>query len=119
MAHTGGPVTFKRVMELERLASSTKVPVQVGSWPVLLIRTENAVHALLNSCPHAGAALTEARIRRGAIICPAHGGAFLVTDGQCVGGAYPPLLTFETRVSGGWVEVDLPDEPPSADLLPI
>ena len=36
-----------------------------------------------------------------------------------MGGAYKPLMTFEIRMDGDWVEVEVPNEQPSFDYLPV
>lgn len=94
--------------------------VEVDGWPIALARTDGAVRAVINRCTHAAAAFAPgARVRRGVLMCPAHGARFELTDGRCVGGLYRPLRLFACREADGWIEVETPDEPPGPDEQPV
>ena len=94
--------------------------VEIAGWPVVLARVDGAVHAVINRCTHAAAAFVPGgRMRRGVLLCPAHGARFAVKDGTCIGGAYRGLRTFPCRESEGRIEIDVPDSPPSADEMPV
>lgn len=94
--------------------------VEVGGWPVLLTRFEGQVHATINRCTHAAAAfLPGGRVRRGVLMCPAHGARFKAADGVCIGGTYRALRTFAVREEDGRIVVDVPDAPPGPDEMPV
>lgn len=94
--------------------------VEVAGWPVALVRTDGAVRATINRCTHAAAAFAPgARVRRGVLMCPAHGARFDTADGRCIGGLYKALRTFFCREVDGWIEVDVPADPPGPDERPV
>lgn len=94
--------------------------VEIAGWPVALVRTDGVVRAAINRCTHAAAAFAPgARVRRGVLMCPAHGARFDAADGRCIGGLYKPLRTFACRETDGWIEVEVPAEPPSPDERPV
>jgi nitrite reductase/ring-hydroxylating ferredoxin subunit len=85
--------------------------VRVLGRPVLLASVDGQVHALRNQCSHAHGSFDRGRLRGHVITCPHHGARFDVRDGRCVGGpADQPIDHYETRISGGVIEVCLPDD---------
>lgn len=114
--------TFHRVARADEIDGPGPHPFIVHGWPVVLVRDEGRLHALINRCTHQAAALApDGRVRRGAIMCPLHGARFKLDSGECLGGAgYAPLIRFDVREDAdGWVEVAVPDEAPGAEHLPV
>jgi len=70
-----------------------------GDIPVLLVRRGGAVHAIANTCSHAGGPLNEGKLDGDVVTCPWHGSRFCVTDGAVKGGpatfAQPAYLVRE------------------------
>ena len=59
------------------------------SWAadgVVLVRHRGRVHGFEDTCPHAGASLAGAEVRRGAVTCPMHRARFRLSDGAPVAG---------------------------------
>ncbi|MDM0054021.1 Rieske 2Fe-2S domain-containing protein [Variovorax sp. J22R115] len=77
---------------------------------IALFRIEDTVHAIADSCPHAGASLARGALDGTTIRCPAHGLRFDLPSG-CIHGAGGGLAvrTYPVRVHAGRVEVDLGD----------
>ena len=76
-----------------------------------LFRVDGEIHAMENACPHNGDPLSEGLLDGAIVVCPAHGWEFDVRTGfrpQDADGF--PIPRFATRVTNGWVEVDL-DQP--------
>jgi nitrite reductase/ring-hydroxylating ferredoxin subunit/uncharacterized membrane protein len=74
--------------------------------PVVLVRRGSRVLALADRCTHRGGPLHEGTVEAGTITCPLHGSRFCLNDGTVVEGpASRPAPVFETRVTGGRVEV--------------
>ena len=97
-----------RAARLADLAEGEARPVTVAEVPVALCLVGGAVHAVVDRCTHADSPLSGGRVRRGSIICPAHGAIFNLTTGACVGSAgYRPLTVLPARIVDGWVELDL------------
>ena len=110
---------FHRAVPEDELSEGKTCAVALNGWFILLTRYEDAVSAVVNTCTHANALLSDGRFRRGTILCPLHGARFDVRSGACTGGGYLPLKTFKTRASGGWIEIELPEEPPGAQFMPV
>ncbi len=107
-------------MESGALAEGAATAVEIGGWPVLLARVDGTVHATINRCSHAAAAfLPGGRVRRGVLMCPAHGARFKAEDGTCIGGTYRALRVFAVREEDGWIDVDVPATPPGPDEMPV
>jgi len=49
---------------------------------LLLIRTNDTVHAVENRCPHLGLPLRRGKIEGGEIVCPFHGSRFNIATGE-------------------------------------
>jgi 3-phenylpropionate/trans-cinnamate dioxygenase ferredoxin subunit len=111
--------SYHDICSLEELEVGATRAAIVAGWPVLLSRTSQGVHALINRCTHADASLDGGRVRMGAITCPLHGAKFQLATGACVGGAYPPLLTFSVRMNDDRVQVAVPDSPPGPEHRPV
>ena len=78
----------------------------VDGVPVVVARTGDTVSALLGSCPHMGAPLSEGELVQGCVRCPWHGSEFRADDGTVVHGpATASLESLETSVVDGrlWV----------------
>ena len=56
----------------------------VGGLRVLVCRTESAVHALVDRCPHGLVRLSGGTLRGFVVECPLHGGRIDVRDGAPV-----------------------------------
>jgi nitrite reductase/ring-hydroxylating ferredoxin subunit len=73
---------------------------------VLLVRDKGQLHALANTCSHAGGPLDEGEFVDGCVVCPWHASTFRLTDGSIVRGpASIPQPAYQTRVSDGKIEV--------------
>lgn len=83
-----------------------------GRPGVAVFRTRDGeVYATDARCPHGGESLSEARVAARVILCPAHGYAFKLRTGACIGGASPSLRTYATRLShDGHILVDVDGE---------
>ncbi|MDM0068407.1 MULTISPECIES: Rieske (2Fe-2S) protein [unclassified Variovorax] len=75
---------------------------------IALFLVEDTVHAIADSCPHAGASLARGALAGTTIQCPAHGLRFDLASG-CIHGACGGLAlrTYPVRVHAGRIEVDL------------
>ena len=95
---------------------------------LVLVRTNGAVHAIENKCPHLGLPLGRGKIEGEEIVCPFHGSRFNVRTGEntdwvssvagmkipawssallSFGKKPQPLRTFPVSVEGQQVFVDL------------
>jgi nitrite reductase/ring-hydroxylating ferredoxin subunit len=105
--------TYLRAALVGALAEGESLALDLAGWPILLCMAGGKPHAVINRCTHADSALTGGRLRRGAIICPAHGAIFNLTTGACVAASpYPPLRVFPVRIVAEWIEIAVPSDAP-------
>jgi nitrite reductase/ring-hydroxylating ferredoxin subunit len=77
---------------------------------VALVRLGETVHALEDSCPHAGGPLSEGAVLSGTLICPYHTWMWDLVTGECREPARGDrVAVYPAGVEGGRVWVDLPD----------
>lgn len=106
VAGASGPTRWVRAVEESALADGGLTGVEVEGRRVLLHRRGDDVHALDNTCSHAGGVLSRGEIADCVVTCPLHGARFDVRDGHVVRGpAHHPQPVLPARVRNGWVEV--------------
>jgi nitrite reductase/ring-hydroxylating ferredoxin subunit len=71
-----------KVAETNSLQDGKGYCIKSGGVSLVLIRTNGAVHALENKCPHLGLPLGRGRIEKDEIVCPFHGSRFNVRTGE-------------------------------------
>ena len=95
---------------LEELPDRKPVRIDAHGSDVLLVRNGEELFAIGNRCPHQGAPLHKGLVRFGGSLrtvqCPLHGSIFDLAEGRVMRGpATEPARTYETRVTGGVVEI--------------
>jgi nitrite reductase/ring-hydroxylating ferredoxin subunit/uncharacterized membrane protein len=105
----------RRAKDFTAVAPVADVPddrpfkVMFGTTAVMLVRRGEVVHALKDSCSHAGGPLSEGELRGDTITCPWHGSVFRITDGAVVHGpAGTRQVSYAARISGDQVELQGP-----------
>lgn len=111
--------SFVRALELTAFPASGLVSVTLRGWRVLIARVGADYFALNDRCTHAASPLSTGRLRHGAIMCPLHGARFELASGACIGGAYRPVRSFPLRLSGDWIEIAVPVDPPGLNEVPL
>jgi nitrite reductase/ring-hydroxylating ferredoxin subunit len=71
---------------VKELPEATPVKGTAGANPILVIRYGETIHAMHETCAHAGGPLAEGKIVDGCIECPWHGSRYRLTDGRVVRG---------------------------------
>ncbi|HEY6608549.1 MAG TPA: Rieske (2Fe-2S) protein [Candidatus Limnocylindria bacterium] len=80
-----------------------------GATAVMLVRRGEVVHALKDSCSHAGGPLSEGELSGDRITCPWHGSVFRISDGAVVHGpAGSRQVSYAARINGDQVELQGP-----------
>jgi nitrite reductase/ring-hydroxylating ferredoxin subunit/uncharacterized membrane protein len=88
--------------DLAALPEGEPARAQVGDDPVVLVRVAGTVHALHETCGHAGGPLAEGRVVDGCIECPWHQSRFRLRDGTVAQGpAVYDQPRYEVRAAGG------------------
>lgn len=97
---------FTAVLPAAELAEAIPTRASLGSTAVVLVRRGDAVHALKDTCSHAGGPLSEGTLHGDVIECPWHASRFRLADGGVVHGpATSRQLRYEARISEGQVEL--------------
>ena len=101
-----GPTRWVRAMAETELPDGALIGVDVEGRKVLLHRSDGELHALDNTCSHAGGLLSRGEVTGCTVECPLHGARFDLRDGRIVRGpAHHPQPVLPTRVRNGWIEV--------------
>lgn len=101
-----GPEDFTPVLSVSELVEGQPRAAETNGLRLMLVRYEDRIYALANSCAHLGGPLAEGSLDGDCIVCPWHGSHFRLEDGQVERG--PSVYnqpSFETRVVNGQVEV--------------
>lgn len=109
---TGGqtfPETWSPVMDESALEQEKPTHAEHEGVPILLVRRNDRVFALAETCSHFGAPLAEGKLIGDSIECPWHGSRFALADG-CVlrGPAVHPQPCMHARIRNGKIEVRRP-----------
>jgi nitrite reductase/ring-hydroxylating ferredoxin subunit len=77
---------------------------ETPAGPVAIYHLGGELHAISDTCPHAGASLCEGEFEGDVVTCPRHGSQFRVTDGERVRGpADEAVATVRVLVEAGEV----------------
>ena len=77
---------------------------ETPAGPVAIYHVGGKLHAISDTCPHAGASLSEGELDGDVVTCPRHGSQFRVTDGERVRGpADEAVATVRVLVESGEV----------------
>ena len=107
----------RRAKEFTPVVAAAEVPegvptkVMFGATAVMLVRRGDAVHALKETCSHAGGPLSEGELKDETITCPWHFSTFRLADGSVVHGpASSRQVSYRARINGDQVEVQGPHD---------
>lgn len=99
---------FVRVANVEEVPLGRMKSFEVGYDRILIVHTEDGFFALFDECTHQAIPLSEGKLRRGQIICTAHGAKFNAQTGAPEGPpAIAPVDSFETKIENGDILVAL------------
>jgi nitrite reductase/ring-hydroxylating ferredoxin subunit len=100
---------FTPVIAAADVAEETPTKVSMGSTSVMLVRRGDVVHALKETCSHAGGPLSKGELKGDTITCPWHLSTFRITDGSVVHGpASSRQVSYRARITDGQVELQGP-----------
>jgi nitrite reductase/ring-hydroxylating ferredoxin subunit/uncharacterized membrane protein len=100
---------FTSVLPAAELADAKPTKAMLGATALVLVRRGDVVHALKETCSHAGGPLSEGTLEGDAIICPWHASQFRLADGHVLHGpAGTRQIRYAARINAGQVEVKGP-----------
>jgi nitrite reductase/ring-hydroxylating ferredoxin subunit/uncharacterized membrane protein len=107
----------KRAKEFTAAVAAADVPdgtptkTMFGTTAVVLVRRGDVVHALKETCSHAGGPLSEGELKGDTITCPWHFSTFRLADGSVVHGpASSRQVSYRARINGDQVELQGPHD---------
>ena len=99
-----------RVASLSDLPQGKTLAVEVDQREVLLCHTAEGVFAVDNLCTHGAARLCEGKLKGQRILCPLHGAAFDVRNGEALSRpAVRPLASHAVALNGDDILITLQD----------
>ncbi|MGH2445820.1 MAG: Rieske 2Fe-2S domain-containing protein [Candidatus Limnocylindria bacterium] len=102
---------FTAVVPVAEVPEGAPTKVMFGSTAVMLVRRGEVVHALKETCSHAGGPLSEGELKGDTITCPWHASTFRLTDGAVLHGpAGTRQLSYRARINGDQVELQGPHD---------
>lgn len=102
---------FTPIMAAADLPEDTPTRATLGATAIMLVRRDDVVHALKDTCSHLNGPLSEGRLRGDTIECPWHASVFRITDGRVVHGpATSRQVAYRARINEGQVEVQGPHD---------
>jgi nitrite reductase/ring-hydroxylating ferredoxin subunit/uncharacterized membrane protein len=103
------PTDFVAVLPESKLADSAPTRALYDGVSILLVRREQKIYAMAETCSHFSGPLSEGKLVGDSIVCPNHASRFALEDG-CVldGPAVHPQPCLEVRVRNGQIEVRKP-----------
>jgi len=100
------PEKFTTAMKLADLRDDKPTRVVVDGVAILLVKREDLIFAISETCPHLGGPLSEGKLVGDAIECPWHGSQLALSDGHVVSGPTTfPARCFDVRVRLGEIQV--------------
>ncbi len=102
----GQPKKYTSVMRESELKDRKPVRVDVDETAVLLVKIDDKLYAMANTCTHLGGPLNEGKLIGDTIQCPWHQSRFCLGDGSVVDSpATFAERVFDVRVRDGHIEV--------------
>ncbi len=102
---------FTPVAPIAEVADGVPTKVMFGSTALLVVRRGDVVHALRETCTHAGGPLSEGELKGDTITCPWHYSTFRLSDGAVVHGpAGTRQPSYAARINGDTLEVQGPHD---------
>jgi 3-phenylpropionate/trans-cinnamate dioxygenase ferredoxin component len=103
---------FYDAMPVDWVEPGSTATVSVDGFPIAIANVDGSFYAFQNLCPHQGTTLGGRDLQGCEITCPQHSSRYDVTTGRCVApstldGFNQDLMTFETRVVDGVVQVNV------------
>ena len=100
---------FVTVAKTSDVPDPGRVIVEVDDTLVVLIHAGGQYYAIDDLCPHMGASLGAGHCEDGTVTCPWHAWRFRVTDGTWCDNPRIKTDTFEVRIEGDEIQVQISD----------
>jgi 3-phenylpropionate/trans-cinnamate dioxygenase ferredoxin component len=99
---------FIEVAKKSQIPEAGAIGVVAGGTAIALVKLEDEVYALQDTCPHEAGPLSEGEVIGEEIECPWHRSCFNVKTGRVTRDpATENVATFKVRIAGDAVEVEV------------
>jgi nitrite reductase/ring-hydroxylating ferredoxin subunit/uncharacterized membrane protein len=100
------PKEFSAILPESELADGKPTRAMYRDVPILLVRRDQRIFAMAETCSHFSGPLAEGKLDGDSIVCPYHSSRFALQDGRVLNGpAVHPQPCLEVRVRAGQIEV--------------
>lgn len=99
---------FHTVAEIGAIPEGTGATFAVGDRLIAVYYVDDRYYAIDDVCPHMGASLGSGYVENGIVTCPWHAWRFKICDGTWCDNPKLKVGSYEVRVEGGEIQVDLP-----------
>ena len=90
---------FTKVADTKDLPPGASKCVELAGQKAALFNVDGSIHAISDTCTHAGGELSEGDLDGAIVTCPLHGATFDVTTGKVTGApAFSDVDCFQVRV---------------------
>jgi nitrite reductase (NADH) small subunit len=96
---------YRAVCRAEEIAPGATRLFEIDGKAIALFNVDGTLHAMEDTCLHAGGPLHEGVLQGSIITCPWHGWEFDVTSGRCPFNPKVALSRYGVRVRRGMVEI--------------
>jgi nitrite reductase/ring-hydroxylating ferredoxin subunit len=72
--------------------------VEIGGFQLAVFLNGSRVYTIDNTCPHAGGSLKDGWVEEGCAVCPLHGWAFVLENGELRNVPGMAISTYPTRL---------------------
>ncbi|MCB9399574.1 MAG: Rieske 2Fe-2S domain-containing protein [Acidobacteria bacterium] len=100
--------TFIPVTPTEAIGKNEMLPFTVDGVDIVVVNLNGNFYALKDTCPHAGAPISNGYIRGESLMCAYHGAKFRIQDGAVL---TPPAMcaipSYSVRIENGMIEVEI------------
>ena len=100
-------MAFQRLIQTHHLYDGFRQVMRVGRHELLILQHDGDVHVLDNRCPHQGFPMDRGSIQGQRLVCPRHGFAFHLRNGDCLQANSCRLEVFRVEYQGSWLGVEL------------
>ena len=97
------------VAPLAELPESEGFLFRSGPHQIAIFKRGEAVHALDNVCPHAGASLAHGYCDEKTVVCPWHCWEFEIATGKCLTVSDCDVEMYPLTIEDGMVRIQLPE----------
>lgn len=104
----GGQIgSFVKVAKTTDIPAGTMRHVEVEGIEILIANVEGKFYAVGDRCPHLNATVSEGTLNKTIVTCPRHLSTFDITTGRAITGTRSNLPTYEVKVVGDDLFIDL------------